>query len=311
MEILISILIICLIVLIPLVKKRLEQRQRDKRRRLEFEAPCSDCGHTYVAKLYFLNIQRCEGCTRKLEDQLRLDERQRIAREQAAKQAVEQEKRRQQQSGEEKVRNRMRAQEQQAQDRRREQEQATRTIEGLQQLSGEEFEVVVKTVFEGLGWQVALTPRSGDGGIDLLVQRDNAKGVVQCKNWRDPVGISEVQRLFGVLTGENIVDNSFNIAFLVTTSNFSAAAHHFAKEKAIPERVHFKLVNGHEFLRMQADSTNCQTTAENQESSTSIFQCQICGQRLRIPSGSHRNFRCKMCRARYEWISSLGRYRKT
>jgi len=131
--------------------------------------------------------------------------------------------------------------------RHQERGRAIRTRQGLQELSGEEFEKVAKEVFEGLGWRASLTPSSGDGGVDLVIEHyQYGKGVVQSKNWRDPVGSEVVRNLIGALVVQKRRDRSFNKGFLVTTSRFTSEASRTAEDQLI------ELVDGDKFLQWQA-----------------------------------------------------------
>src|ERR1700733_12512413 len=59
-------------------------------------------------------------------------------------------------------------------------------------LSGAAFEVELGRLFSAMGYDVSLTPRSGDGGVDLCLRKDGKLTVVQCKahNKRVPIGVA-------------------------------------------------------------------------------------------------------------------------
>ena len=61
--------------------------------------------------------------------------------------------------------------------------------------AGHEFERRVAKRLEELGWDVSLTPGSGDGGVDVICRCGVAMLVVQCKDWANPVGYSAVQEI--------------------------------------------------------------------------------------------------------------------
>ncbi|MEN6368235.1 MAG: restriction endonuclease [Thermotogota bacterium] len=107
-------------------------------------------------------------------------------------------------------------------------------------LTAEEFESFVAALFESEGWQSALTPRTGDMGIDINLSRpsDGRRAVVQCKKWKGSVGQREVRDLYGVLMHVHADE-----AHLVTTGSFSAAAASFAEGKPI------RLVDGSQLLQ--------------------------------------------------------------
>jgi len=71
-------------------------------------------------------------------------------------------------------------------------------------MTGEEFERYLKRFLESKGWHVVTTPRTRDGGIDLIARRDDDVGAeitlyVQCKNLSSPCGVDGVRELNGSL----------------------------------------------------------------------------------------------------------------
>jgi superfamily II DNA or RNA helicase len=70
-------------------------------------------------------------------------------------------------------------------------------------MSGEEFEAWIRSQLESLGYEADLTPRSRDGGIDIIAHREEDGGLVdrclliQCKNTADPAGVEVVRELHG------------------------------------------------------------------------------------------------------------------
>jgi superfamily II DNA or RNA helicase len=69
---------------------------------------------------------------------------------------------------------------------------------------GLELEDRVARMLSGRGWSVEKTPRSRDGGIDLIARRVDEVGIeqtlyVQCKDHARPVGVEVVRELIGVI----------------------------------------------------------------------------------------------------------------
>ena len=54
-------------------------------------------------------------------------------------------------------------------------------------LDGWEFEEEVARVFELNGYKTKVTKKSGDGGIDIIMYKNNYKYAVQCKHYQDEV----------------------------------------------------------------------------------------------------------------------------
>jgi len=93
----------------------------------------------------------------------------------------------------------------------------------LLQISPREFEDLVERLMHYLGYpNVKVTKRSGDGGIDVLSTRLTEKGVervaVQCKRYRNPVGVQIAREFLGAIRD----DASIVKGYLVTTSEFTS-----------------------------------------------------------------------------------------
>ena len=84
-----------------------------------------------------------------------------------------------------------------------------------------DFESHVMSYFAAAGFAAIVTPRSGDAGIDGLVDHPGGAIVVQCKRYApsNKVGGPEVQQLMGC-----IQQNNAQLGYLVTTSEFTLAA---------------------------------------------------------------------------------------
>lgn len=109
----------------------------------------------------------------------------------------------------------------------------------------QDFENLVRDIFEKEfctdGSEVKITQSSHDGGVDAVVfDPDPIKGgkiVIQAKRYTNVVNVSAVRDLYGTVMNEGA-----NKGILVTTSNFGADSHNFAKDKPIT------LINGNQLL---------------------------------------------------------------
>jgi restriction system protein len=90
-------------------------------------------------------------------------------------------------------------------------------------------------------FNVELTPMGADGGIDLKVTNAKHKVIAigQCKAWNNPVGVSLIRELYGVMASERV-----EIGYFFTTSSFSHDAIQFTKGKKI------KLFDGNQQIKM-------------------------------------------------------------
>lgn len=102
------------------------------------------------------------------------------------------------------------------------------TVEQLLTLSPNDFEHLVARVFNEAGYQVKVTGRSGDGGVDIEIQRRSKTGVVQCKRYSGRVETEHVRALYGTM-----IHRKANIAYLVTSGHFSEGARDFTHDKPI------------------------------------------------------------------------------
>lgn len=64
-------------------------------------------------------------------------------------------------------------------------------------MNGEQFEEYLQALFQGKGYQAALTANGADFGADLILGRDRTRTVVQAKHWvNNDVGIGAVQEVY-------------------------------------------------------------------------------------------------------------------
>lgn len=109
-----------------------------------------------------------------------------------------------------------------------------------QSLSWQQFEQLTGETFRRRGFQVTENDKGGaDGGIDLVLQKDGEKYLVQCKQWRAfKVGVSVVRELYGVMAAEGAAGG-----FIVTSGRFTKEASDFAQGRNV------ELVDGVELQR--------------------------------------------------------------
>ena len=124
----------------------------------------------------------------------------------------------------------------------------SRHFSDIYALSSRRFEEVIGDVYKSMGWQVALTKQSRDGGVDIYCCHGSSDGlcIVECKRYQKSrrVGIAVIDRLLGVAfrTGASA-------AHLVTTSGFSRPAK-TASRMAMRQSVEVNLVDAHDLARL-------------------------------------------------------------
>jgi HJR/Mrr/RecB family endonuclease len=95
-------------------------------------------------------------------------------------------------------------------------------------LSGRAFEHELALLFDRKGYSVELTPATGDKGIDIVVERDGRKTIVQCKATSKPVGPAVARELYGTLVASGADD-----AILATIGGVTSGTREFLRGKAI------------------------------------------------------------------------------
>ena len=104
----------------------------------------------------------------------------------------------------------------------------------LDELSGVEFESLIKALLIEMGFQAELTGVTGDGGIDIVAMLDRpfcgGKYIFQCKRYAEDnlVGSPAVRDFYGAVTADRAVKGIF-----ITTSDFTSQAKEFASQTGI------------------------------------------------------------------------------
>ena len=96
-------------------------------------------------------------------------------------------------------------------------------------LSDLELERLAEQVYKKLGYHVQHVGQTGDHGIDvLLVNPNNQKEIVQCKQWSKPVGEAALRDLYGAMMHDQAIRG-----WIWAPRGFSGPARAWAKGKPI------------------------------------------------------------------------------
>jgi restriction system protein len=96
-------------------------------------------------------------------------------------------------------------------------------------VSPEEFEISMGSLFRKQGFEVIHSGRQGDGGVDLEMEKDGLRYIVQCKRFtKQAVGEPSLRDFYGTL-----VHRKADHGFFVTTSKFTPQAEEFVKHKPL------------------------------------------------------------------------------
>lgn len=101
-------------------------------------------------------------------------------------------------------------------------------ISQINSLSGTEFEKYLKVLFEKMGYRVQTTKKSKDFGVDLILEKNKKKTIVQAKCYSHTVGVSAVQEIISARNHYNIFE-----ALVVTNQKFSKEAEVLAEENKV------------------------------------------------------------------------------
>lgn len=105
----------------------------------------------------------------------------------------------------------------------------TFNISDIDNMDGLEFEEFCCELFKRNGYiNIKKTQASGDYGLDVIATKDDIKYGIQCKNYKEPVGVSAVQE---ANTGSNYYN--CDIAIVITNSTFTRQAIEMARETKV------------------------------------------------------------------------------
>ncbi|RAU92482.1 restriction endonuclease [Paenibacillus sp. YN15] len=109
----------------------------------------------------------------------------------------------------------------------------------IDRMNGYDFEERLKDLFESQGYQVYLTPKSGDYGADLTITKNGVKTVIQAKCYSNPVGLEAVQQAFTAINFYDAVN-----AWVVTNNTYTAQARRLAEANNV------RLIERYELIQM-------------------------------------------------------------
>jgi restriction system protein len=115
---------------------------------------------------------------------------------------------------------------------------AQRELNQLRAMTWQEFEAFAAALFGGMGWGVQETGGGGaDDGADLVLMKNGRRIIVQCKRYKDRVGVPVVREAVGTM-----MHFGARGVYIVALSGFTKTAEEFAVGKPI------KLVDGEKLL---------------------------------------------------------------
>jgi len=118
----------------------------------------------------------------------------------------------------------------------------------VEELSGTDFEKVIASLLQLMGFHTELTQATGDGGVDIVANLDRplvgGRYLIQCKRFGpgNLVGAATVRDFYGALTA----DRKAIKGIIITTSGFTTQALEFARQLPI------ELIGGQELRNLLA-----------------------------------------------------------
>jgi restriction system protein len=100
------------------------------------------------------------------------------------------------------------------------------------------LEEVVGSIYSSFGANVLVTSYSGDGGIDVLVERGNDVFGIQVKRYKNHINVAEIRELIGSLVVKGLTKGIF-----VTTSSFRRGARNL-RDEALKKDISIELIDG-------------------------------------------------------------------
>ena len=148
------------------------------------------------------------------------------------------------------------------------------SLETIRSMSWQEFELLVGEAFKRKGFEVKENGGGGaDGGIDLILNKNGKKSIVQCKRWKTfSIGVPLIRELYGVMTAEQANDCIF-----VSSGNYTAEARLFAEGKPI------WLIDGSELLDLVSSvqvQSHISRSSSIKQSQSANQKCPLCGSEM-------------------------------
>jgi len=123
--------------------------------------------------------------------------------------------------------------------------------DSLFNMSWREFEMLVEEYFRRRGYNAVHTGGNGpDGGVDVVLKKNNETYLVQCKQWKSQrLGVQAVRELHGVMAAQQAVGG-----FIVCAGKFTNEAKEFA------QHINIRLFDGAMLHRMISEARQPATT---------------------------------------------------
>lgn len=142
-------------------------------------------------------------------------------------------------------------------------------------LSADVFEDTVASVFKDFGYVAKVTGRTGDGGIDIVLEKESTTIAVQVKRYRNSIKVEHIRAFAGALVLRGLTRGVF-----VTTSEYQHGCH-TAAEAYKHRGLEIELINGDRVfsaLRLQRrpNYEKCDDLFLDPYNALTTVECAIC-----------------------------------
>ena len=107
-------------------------------------------------------------------------------------------------------------------------------------LDGWQFEQEVAKIFILMEYKATVTKGSGDGGVDIIIEKEGYRGIIQCKHYQNPVPPEPIRALWGCKD-----DFQADEVILVASSGITQSGADFVSNKP-----NFRVLNLEDIIRM-------------------------------------------------------------
>jgi len=160
--------------------------------------------------------------------------------------------------------------------RRRALSDRQRDIDSIRSLSWLQFEQLVGETYRRHGYSVLENALKGaDDGIDLWLSKDGNDVLVQCKHWKQNIGVSVVREHLGVVSAYKA-----RRGVIVSSGGFTAAARDFAQQTGI------ELISGEQLAQLAGVTGSPEHTGDGETpegipfAEPSTQRCPDCGNNM-------------------------------
>lgn len=95
-------------------------------------------------------------------------------------------------------------------------------------LDGRKFEIEIANIFKKIGYKTKICKQGGDEGVDIEIEKNGNKEIIQCKAHKAKVSPSVARDLLGTMLNKKV-----NHAYLVTLNGGTAGTIDFCKKNNI------------------------------------------------------------------------------